>query len=239
MNPHSLKISDKFYGETEPILIAVDNIIFGFHPKEEKLKVLLFKRLVEPFSGLWSLIGSFVRPDENARTSANRILNELTGISNVFLEQLKCYTDVDRDPGDRVISIAYYSLIRLDEHDKELVESFGAKWFNINEVPDLVLDHNQMVKDALNQLQITSRRRPIGFELLPKHFTLPKLIKLYQEIYQHPLDDRNFRKKILSFGLLNKLDKKDKTTSKKGAFLYKFDREKYKELLEKGINFEL
>ncbi len=239
MDSKVVKLTDKFYYGSDPILTAVDNIIFGFDAKEEKLKILLFKRLVEPFSGQWSLIGSFIRPDENADTSAHRILKELTGISKVFLEQLKCYTNIDRDPGARVISIAYYSLIRLDDHDKDLVKSYDAEWFDIDDIPDLVLDHNEMVNDALVQLRILSRRKPIGFELLPKQFTLPKLIKLYQEIYQHPLDDRNFRKKILGFGLLNKLDKKDKSTSKKGAFLYKFDREKYMELLDKGINFEL
>jgi len=239
MNSKVVELSNKFYYGTDPILIAVDSIIFGFDSEEEKLKILLFKRMVEPFSGQWSLIGSFVRPDECADTSAHRILKEMTGISKVFLEQLKCYTQTNRDPGARVIAIAYYSLIRLDDHDKDLVKSFGASWFDIDAIPELVLDHNQMVKDALVQLRTLSRRKPIGFELLPKHFTLPKLIKLYQEIYQQPLDDRNFRKKILGFGLLNKLDKKDKTTSKKGAFLYKFDREKYMELLDKGFNFEI
>ena len=239
MDSKTFQLSNKYYYGSDPILVAVDSIIFGFDSFEEKLKILLFKRLVEPFSGQWSLIGSFVRPHESADASAYRVLKELTGLSNVFLEQFKAYTDTERDPGARVMSIAYFSLIQLEDHNHELVNLHGTKWFDIDSIPDLVLDHNQMVKDALTQLRTIARRKPIGFELLPNHFTIPQLIKLYQEIYQKPLDDRNFRKKIHSLGLLKKLDKKDKSTSKKGAFLYKFDQAKYMELLDKGFNFEL
>jgi len=233
------QLSNKYYYGSDPILVAVDSIVFGFDSEEEKLKILLFKRLVDPFSGQWSLIGSFVKPTESADASAIRILHNLTGLSNVFLQQFKCYTGTERDPGSRVISIGYFSLIQIKDHNNELISLHGTKWFDIDSIPDLVLDHNQMVRDALDQLRTIARRKPIGFELLPKNFTLPQLIKLYQEIYQKPVDDRNFRKKIHSLGLLTKLDKKDKTTSKKGAFLYKFDKTKYYELLDKGFNFEL
>ncbi len=239
MSSKAYQLSNKYYYGSDPILVAVDSIIFGFDYHEEKLKILLFKRLVEPFSGQWSLIGSFVKPHESADASAYRILKELTGLSNVFLEQLKCYTETDRDPGARVMSIAYFSLIQIEDHNDELINLHGTRWFDIDSIPDLVLDHNKMVREALEHLRTMVRRKPVGFELLPNHFTLPQLIKLYQEIYQKPLDDRNFRKKIHSLGLLKKLDKKDKSTSKKGAFLYKFDQKKYMELLEKGFNFEL
>lgn len=229
--------STSTYIVAQPILVAVDNVIFGFDSEEEKLKVLLFKRKVEPFAGQWSLIGSFVQPDESAVVAASRILTEFTGLESVFLEQLHCYSGVNRDPGDRVISIAYYSLIQLQKYRKELVAKHEAAWFELDQIPDLVIDHQQIVYDALIKLQDNARRRPVGFNLLPPKFTLPQLFKLYQEIYQTDIDDRNFRKKILATGLLEKLDTKDKTTSKKGAFHYQFNKSKYHQLETDGYDF--
>ncbi|SMD32915.1 ADP-ribose pyrophosphatase YjhB, NUDIX family [Reichenbachiella faecimaris] len=228
--------STSTYIVAQPILVAVDNVIFGFDGEEEKLKVLLFKRKVEPFAGQWSLVGSFVQPNESAVVAASRILTEFTGLESVFLEQLHCYSSVDRDPGDRVISIAYYSLIQLETYRKKLVEEHEAAWFELHEIPDLVIDHKQMVADALVKLQDNARRRPVGFNLLPPKFTLPQLFKLYQEIYQKEIDDRNFRKKILATDLLEKLDTKDKTTSKKGAFHYQFNKTKYQQLETDGYD---
>ncbi|MCV9389402.1 NUDIX hydrolase [Reichenbachiella ulvae] len=227
------------YKDGKPILVAVDNVIFGFDPEEEKLKVLLFQRQVEPQAGNWSLIGSFVGPDESAEFAAQRILTKFTGLKDVYLEHFQSYSEVERDPGARVISLGYYSLIRIDEQKDELVKSFNAKWFNVDEIPDLVIDHNQMVEDALHILQDDSRRKPIGFNLLPEKFTIPKLLKLYQEILQVELDDRNFRKKILSAGYLDRLDIKDKSSSKKGAYFYQFNVEKYFELIQNGYNLLL
>ncbi|MCG8323277.1 MAG: NUDIX hydrolase [Cytophagales bacterium] len=231
---HSL--TNIYYYGSEKILVAVDCIIFGFDINEEKLKILLFKRLVEPFAGQWSLVGSFVHKDEDLSVAAHRILKELAGLKNVFLEQLTCYGKVNRDPGSRVISIAYYSLIQINRKLKNLHE---AQWFDVKDMPPLVLDHNEMVRDAQEQLQQNAIRKPVGFNLLPEYFTLPQLLKLYQEIYQKPLDDRNFRKKILSMDLLVKSGKKDKSSSKKGAFLYKFDKGRYNNLIKKGFLFEL
>ncbi|UXX79498.1 NUDIX domain-containing protein [Reichenbachiella carrageenanivorans] len=228
--------STSSYIVAQPILVAVDNVIFGFDAETERLKVLLFKRKIEPFAGQWSLVGSFVQPNESAVVAASRILTEFTGLESVFLEQLHCYSGVDRDPEDRVISIAYYSLIQLQKYREELVEKHQAAWFEINNVPDLVIDHRQMVSDALIKLQDNARRRPIGFNLLPPKFTLPQLFKLYQEIYQQEIDDRNFRKKILATGLLEKLDTKDKTTSKKGAFHYQFNKAKYQQYETEGYD---
>lgn len=228
--------STSTYIVAQPILVAVDNVIFGFDSEEEKLKVLLFKRKVEPFAGQWSLVGSFVQPNESAVVAASRILTEFTGLSSVFLEQLHCYSSVDRDPGDRVISIAYYSLIQLQKYRKELVEQHEAAWFEINEIPELVIDHQQMVTDALLKLQDKARRKPVGFNLLPPKFTLPQLFKLYREIYQKDIDDRNFRKKILATDLLERLNTKDKTTSKKGAFHYQFNKDKYHQLETDGYD---
>ena len=200
---HSL--TNIYYYGSDKILVAVDCIIFGFDIIEEKLKILLFKRLVEPFAGQWSLVGSFVRKDEDISVAASRILFELTGLGEVFMEQLKSYGKPDRDPGSRVISITYYSLIQIND---KLNNLHDAKWFDIKDMPELVLDHDKMVQDAQEQLKQNAIRRPIGFNLLPEYFTLPQLLKVYKEIYQKPLDDRNFRKKFCRWiYLLNPMKK--------------------------------
>ncbi len=227
------------YKDAKPILVAVDNVIFGFDPIEEKLKVLLFKRRVDPEAGKWSLIGSFIQEGESGSQAAERILFKFTGLKDVFLEQFKTYSDTMRDPGARVIAIGYYSLIRISEENTNLIQAYDAQWFEIASIPDLAVDHDKITKDALRLLRDNAIQRPIGFNLLPKEFTLPKLLKLYTEILQEPLDDRNFRKKILSAGFLIKLKKKDKSGSKKGAFLYEFDSEKYFEQLKNGYSQSL
>ncbi|MUP46178.1 NUDIX domain-containing protein [Gramella sp. BOM4] len=232
----SRKIPD-LYQVKEKMYVATDCIIFGFD--NGRLKLLLFKRLVEPLKGRWSLIGSFVRLDEDIDVAGRRVLKEITGLDNVFMQQLKTYGKKDRDPGYRCISVAQYALIRIDEHDKKLVEDNQAFWFEINDLPELILDHGQMVQDALIQLRNNARYKPIGFELLPEKFTLPQLQSLYEAIYQKELDSRNFRKKVLSLNVLRKLDEKDKSGSKRGAFLHKFDHENYTKLLESGYNFEI
>ncbi len=224
-----------FYRHASPILVAVDCIIFGFD--NQSLKLLLFKRKVAPFENEWSLVGAFVRPEEDVDYAAQRILCESTGLNGVYMEELGCYGQADRDPGGRVISVAYAALIQLHEHEKQVVEDYHAKWFDISEVPSLILDHNQMVKEALDQLKNRARHQPIGFELLPEKFTIPQLQTLYEGIYQQELDRRNFRKKILSLNVLEKLDEKDKSSSKKGAFLYRFNQDRYQEMLEKGVDF--
>lgn len=225
------------YQVKEKMYVATDCIIFGFH--QGKLKLLVFKRKVSPLQGEWSLIGSFVRLDEDLEDAGKRVLNESTGLDNVFMQQLKSYGKKDRDPGYRCISIAQYALIRIDEYDEKLVEEHGAKWFEIEHLPVLILDHNEMVHDALLQLKNNARYKPIGFELLPEKFTIPQLQSLYEAIYQRELDARNFRKKVLSLNVIEKLDEKDKSTSKRGAFLYKFNYENYQKLLTSGYNFEI
>lgn len=202
------------------ILVAVDCIIFGFDSK--KLKLLLFKRKVEPLKGQWSLIGAFLQNDLSIEQGAKSILSEYTGLKNIFLEQLKTYGSVNRDPVERVISVGFYSLIRLDEMDMQSVEDYDAKWFDIDQIPELILDHGMMVKDAINSLRIKARHEPIGFNLLPDFFTLPQLQALYESIFQTKRDTRNFRKKVLSLDILEKTKMKDKLGSKKGAFLYRF-----------------
>lgn len=220
------------------ILVAVDCLIFGYDTVEQELKVLLFKRKVDPFSGRWSLIGDFVGEDEHVSQAAFRVLKQHTGMDDVFMEQLHAFGDLGRDPGARVISIVYWSLIKLDDLHVELAEGYGAKWFGPNELPEMIIDHADMIERGYQELKSKARNEPLGFELLPKEFTLPQLFRLYQSIYQQNLDDRNFRKKILSTGLLLQLDKKDKSTSKKGAFLYKFDTKKYQKLRQNGNKLE-
>ncbi len=226
-----------FYPDATPILQAVDCIIFGF--ERDEIKLLLFKRKIEPFKNEWSLIGSFVEPDEAVDDAAVRVLEEHTGLQNIFMESLGCYGEVDRDPGARVISQAYFALIRLGEEETQTVETLQARWFDFDSIPPLILDHNQMVEDALEKVRRKARYRPIGFELLPEKFTIPQLQKLYEAIYQRELDRRNFWKKIQSMNVLEKLDEKDKSTSKKGAYLYRFVQHRYEEMVEQGIDFVL
>lgn len=229
--------SKDFYLQKDKMYVAVDCIVFGFD--DGKLKLLVFKRRVKPLQGEWSLIGSFVNINEDVTTSTKRVLTDITGLENVFLEQLKCYGSAHRDPGFRVISIGHYALIRINEYDKELVESHGAHWYEIDKLPNLVLDHTQMVQDALVQIKRSAKFSPIGFELLPEKFTIPQLQQLYEAIYQREIDARNFRKKVMSFNVLVKLNEKDKTSSKRGAFMYKFDHEAYDKLKRDGFVFEI
>jgi len=229
--------NNDFYAENDKLYVATDCIIFGFDDGD--LKLLIFKRRVEPDSGIWSLIGSFVKIDEDVDEAARRVKKEITGLEEIYMEQSKTYGKAERDPGYRCISVAHYALMRINDHDRELTQSHGAYWYTLQELPRLALDHQDMVRDALDKLRRRARYQPIGFELLPEKFTIPQLQKLYESIYQRELDPRNFRKKVLSLKVLVKLDEKDKSGSKRGAYLYRFDSEKYQELLESGYNFEI
>ncbi len=225
------------YSKFRQYYVAVDCIIFGFN--KESLKLLLVKRKFEPMKGHWSLMGGFLKENESLDDAAARILHNLTGLSNLYLEQLYTYGEVNRDPEDRVLSVAYYALIPTDQYDKKLGKKYGAYWFDFCKKPDLIFDHDVMMDKALRRLQRKCRTQPIGFELLPEKFTIPQLQRLYEAIHHTSYDKRNFRKKILSMSILEKLDEKEKTGSRKGAFLYRFDEDKYKNAVEKGFLFEL
>ncbi len=225
------------YRQYSTFYLAVDCIIFGFNGLE--LKILLIKRNFEPQKGKWSLMGGFLQQDESLDGAAERILFQLTGLRDVYLEQLYTYGDMNRDSEDRVISTAYYALIKIDNSKESEVNKHQAAWFEISNFPELIFDHNQMVDKALRRLRRKSRTQPLGFELLPEKFTLPQLQHLYEAIHQKEFDKRNFRKKILSFDVLLKLDEKDKAGSKKGAYLYKFDEKKYDALMSDGAQFVL
>lgn len=228
-----------FYSKYPKILLAVDSIIFGFHENDIELKVLLLKRNFEPEKGKWSLMGGFIGENEGLDEAAKRIVFQLTGLNNVYMEQLFTFGDILRDTGGRIVSVAYFSLIKINEHDTELVKNHGASWISLSELPPLIFDHTTMVKKAMRKLRIRARTQPIGFELLPEKFTIPQLQRLYEAIYQEPFDKRNFRRKMLSMGMLEKLNEKEKETSKKGAFYYRFNQNIYDELLLKGFNFEI
>ena len=226
----------EYYPHTEKILVAVNCIVFGF--EKGQLKLLLLKRNIEPASGRWAIPGGFVNLSESLDNAGRRILNDLTGLEDVYMEQLYAYGKIDRDPGARVISVAYYALIKLNEYTHQSVEEHDAHWIEFSEIPELIFDHNEMMDKALTELRNRARHQPIGFKLLAEKFTLPELQTLYEALYQKELDKRNFRKKIISMGFLQKLDDKDKN-SKRGAYYYNFDKEKYEALIAKGFNFEI
>ena len=210
----------KKYNKNQEISVAVDCVIFGYD--QQKLNLLLFKRKYNPFKGSWSLLGDAPDGKNSMDQSAQDIIYKLTGAKDIYLNQLKTYGNVDRDPRERVVSIVYFSLIRVDYFNTIDLEKHNVKWFDLYDIPEIVLDHNQMVDDALIKLRDIAKTEPVGFKLLPKLFTLPQLQNLYECIYNTKFDSRNFRKKILSKGFLEKSDKKDKSSSKKGAFLYRF-----------------
>lgn len=215
--------------------VALDCIIFGFDHGE--LKLLIHKRRFEPAKGDWSLFGGFLKEEESLQDAANRILEELTGLEEIYMEEIQTYGDIDRDPAGRVISVAYYALIPAHKYSEEYSRQYGATWVSLENLPSLIMDHDKMVEKGLRRLQRRASSQPIGFELLPGEFTIPQLQALYEAIYQSKLDKRNFRKKILSMDVLIKLEEKDKTSSRKGAFLYRFDKARYKILVEAGYNF--
>ena len=229
----------KLYPRAPKHLVAVDCIIFGYDILEKEIKLLLFKRIIEPAKGRWSLAGGFVDNEEGLDDAASRILRKLTGLESVYLKQSFTYGDMDRDPGDRVISVAYFALIAIRDINVELARRNGVKWLSLARLPELIFDHPVMVEKALINLQSQIKIKPIGFELLPEKFTLVQLQDLYEAIYQRKVDKRNFRKKILSMEILEKLDEKERETSKKGAYYYKFNKDRYEILKQNGFYFNL
>ena len=217
---------------------SVDNIIFGFD--NHILKVLLIKRAENPFAGMWALPGDIVNPDENLDTSALRVLEQLTGITDVYLDQVYTFGKVDRHPKGRVITIAYYSLVNIEKVDIR-PDSFAEQvaWKEVRSIDSLAFDHLTIMKTCLARLKQDLKLRPIGFELLPEKFTLTELQRLYEVILEQDLDKRNFRKKILSMDILKTLHELQSGVSHRPAKLYSFDAVKYEEAKRKGFIFEL
>jgi ADP-ribose pyrophosphatase YjhB (NUDIX family) len=223
------------YPNQAPILVAVDCIIFGYDG--ENLKILLVKRAIEPAKDQWSLMGGFIEANENLYEAAERILHKNTGLKNVYLEQLKTYGSPDRDPIERTISVAYFSLIDINKYKEQINDTYQAAWFLIDEAPSLIFDHNKMVEKAKSRIRYKAAFHPILFELFPQKFTIPQLQNLYEQVYNTKIDSRNFIRKVNSSGLLIKLNEKDKMGSKRGAFYYQLDEKKYKEKFQSFVNF--
>jgi 8-oxo-dGTP diphosphatase len=218
--------------------LTVDCVIFGFD--EGDLKVLLIERGLEPFKGRWALPGGFVRVDETLDGAARRELQEEAGLTNIFLEQLYTFGAVERDPRERVVSVAYYALVKLSEHAaKAATDATNARWFAVSKVPKLAFDHVDILETAVERLKGKVRYQPAGFELLPPKFTLSQLQHLYEAVLGMDLDKRNFRKKVLSFGVLVALKETQMLGRHRPAQLFRFDAEKYEKLKKRGINFEV
>jgi 8-oxo-dGTP diphosphatase len=218
--------------------LTVDCVVFGFDIGE--LKVLLIERALEPFRGRWALPGGFVRVHETLDEAARRELEEEAGLKDVFLEQLYSFGAVNRDPRERVVSVAYYALVKLAAHEtKAATDATEARWFPISNTPKLVFDHAHILATAQARLKAKVRYQPIGFELLPPKFTLSQLQHLYEAVLGTGLDKRNFRKKVLSFKLLVPLRETQMTGRHRPAQLFRFDAVKYEKLKKRGFNFEL
>ncbi|WP_367392646.1 NUDIX domain-containing protein [Lewinella sp. LCG006] len=213
------------YDKEDKVLLAVDCIIFGFD--DEDLKVLLIKRDFEPEKGKWSLEGGFLKHSETLEEAARRILNLYTGLDNIYMEQVATFSKIDRDPVDRTVSTAYYALINIQQHSEKLIKQFSANWFSVSKAPKLIFDHDQMIDTAIKKLRTRAKTKPIGFELLPEKFTMRQLQKLYEAIFDIKLDKRNFINKIRSLDVIDRLDEKDMSSSRKGSYLYQFNAEKY------------
>lgn len=219
--------------------LTVDCIVFGLDAELE-LKIMLIKRDIPPFQGQWAIPGGFVRMDETLEAAALRELQEETGIQDVYLEQLYTFGDLGRDPRDRIVTVAYYALINLiDQKIQASTDAREAYWFPLSKIPKLVFDHEQILQTAIARLRGKIRYEPIGFELLPKDFTLTQLQKLYETVLDRQLDKRNFRKKLLSMDLLIDTGEVQHNVSHRAAKLYQFDEDKYLQLKQNGFNFEI
>ena len=216
-----------YYKEFQKVLLSVDCIIFGFD--QNKLKILIGRRNMDPGRGEWSLYGGFVRNDESLDAAAQRTLLELTGLRNIYMSQVGAFGNIDRDPGERVVSIAYYALINVKDYSERLRKQHGVEWVNIEDIPQMYSDHNAMVAKARKLIQQKIKTNPVGFELLPELFTLTQLQRLYEAVNGEPLDKRNFRKRIKEMDYIEKTELIDKQTSKRGASLYRFNKKAFTE----------
>ena len=215
----STNATSQYYSDHPKFTVAVDCAIFGF--SDGALKLLIHKRPYNPGKGEASLIGGFVENNESIDDAARRVLTEFTGITNIYMRQLGAFGDVDRDPGDRVVSIAYYALVNVEKYRKENIIK-QAEWVDVDNLPHLCFDHDEMVSQSLEKMRRHIYVDPIGSNLLPEYFTLTQLQVLYESVLGHPIDKRNFRRAILERNILVKTDKIDKLTSKRGAALYQF-----------------
>lgn len=216
-------------------LVAVDCAIFGY--KDNELNLLLFHRGLQPSKGEWSLIGGWVDDNESVDEAAERVLFKITGLKNINQSQVSVFSKPDRDPGGRVISVVFKALINIQNQNDKLIREYGAHWWPVKELPGLIFDHHEMVQEALSQLRLMASNKLVGRDLLPNEFTLTQLRLLYNSIYMREFDPGNFRKKILSMNALNRLNKKDLSESKKGAFYYTFKNDSEIEFTDRIIKY--
>lgn len=218
--------------------LTVDCVVFGFD--EGELKVLLIQRGLAPFAGKWALPGGFVRVEETLDDAALRELAEETGLTNIFLEQLYTFGTVNRDPRERVVSVAYYALVKsVGRAAIGGSDAAAAAWFPVAKLPALAFDHAEILINALTRLRRKVTWEPVGFELLPSKFTLSQLQHLYEAVLEAHLDKRNFRKKILATGLLVPLKESICAGAHRPAQLFRFDFRKYSALRKRGFHFEI
>ncbi len=217
----------QFYNEYSRVLVSVDCIIFGFDGND--LQVLIGKRQMDPGRGEWSLYGGFVSTNENLADAANRVILELTGMRNLYIRQVGAFGKVDRDPGERVISVAYCALINVVDYDDRLRMEHGLEWVSLKDLPHLYSDHNIMINDAISQIRRRINHEPLSFKLLPTLFTLTQLQHVFEAVMGEEIDKRNFRKRIKDIDFIEKTELIDKVTSKRGAALYRFNKKAYEQ----------
>lgn len=215
----------QYYSEHSKVWVSVDCIVFGF--ENNQLKLLIGRRQMDPGRGEWSLYGGFVRDDEGLDEAANRVLYSLTGLKEIYMKQVGAFGAVDRDPGERVISVAYCALINVNDYDDMLRQQYELEWADLGQLPKLYSDHNQMVSKAISLLRRRIKTEPLSFNLLPDLFTLTQLQHVYEAILGSPIDKRNFRKRIKQIDFIEKTELIDKKTSKRGAALYRFNKKMY------------
>lgn len=216
-----------YYSEHSKVWVSVDCIVFGF--EDGKLKLLIGKRQMDPGRGEWSLYGGFVRVEESLEEAANRVLYELTGMKKTYMKQVGAFGAIDRDPGERVISVAYCALINVSDYDDMLRKQHNLAWVNIEDMPQLYSDHNKMVNKAISLLRRRIKTEPLSFNLLPSLFTLTQLQNVYEAILGEEIDKRNFRKRIKTYDFIEKTELIDKYHSRRGAALYRFNKRNYNE----------
>lgn len=216
-----------YYSEHSKMYVSVDCIIFGFG--DNRLRLLIGRRKMDPGRGEWSLYGGFVEDDEDLDVAASRTLYSLTGLKNVYMKQVGAFGATSRDPGDRVISVAYCALINVNEYDESLLERYGLQWVDLDKLPKLYSDHNEMVDRSILMLRRRLSTEPLSFNLLPEYFTLTQLQHVYEAILGEEIDKRNFRKRIKMMEFIEKTEYIDKVTSRRGAALYRFNRQAYEE----------
>ena len=225
------------YEYPRPALTA-DCVVFGLD--QEDLKVLLIQRGLTPFKGQWAIPGGFVHVGEAPEAAARRELEEETGLRDIFLEQLYTFGDPARDPREHVVTVAYYALVNLSDHPVQAdTDASNAAWFCIEDTPGLAFDHAKILQVAYDRLKGKIRYQPIGFELLPDKFPLRMLQGMYEKILDRPLDKRNFRKRIMSMGILDELNEIETDVSHRAARLYRFNKRKYNSMTKQGVSFEI